>query len=777
MKVHLESCVSCRVSLKAYRHDQRLFESERLPAPHNLSQPGDPFVGREVERDVLIELLGSSRLVTLLGPGGVGKTRLAIETGQAVLSQYRGGVWLCGLASAGSRDDVLAAVAAPLGLATEPNLEEAIRQSLTSRGPVLLIVDNTEQVAEPVATLVSDWLRASTELTVLVTSQEPLHLRSEQRLRLTPLAPSHATRLFVERARAVRPTLDLTPDTPEVCAIAALLDGLPLALELAAARVELYTPSQLLDHLSKRFAVLRSRSRDLPPRHRTLWATLEWSWSLLEPWEQAALSQLSVFPETASHAAAEQVVDLSTHPEAPWIADVLMTLVERGLVSVTQRQRLRLLNSVRQFATHKLDAASRLRAETSHAAFFATLAEPIQPWHLFQRSEIEALRPEVKNLEVAALRSRAAGASDRAWACMLLAVNLTHRFGPYAEALSLLEAFAHDAPPDPNKHVAYLTFQARLHFILQRHGAFDETLEKLLSLDLSDAPAALGIPVLSTQMTHCSIHDDAEAAVALIEQLLTLSRAEGLEGHTGQALFNLGAHYVGLGDRDTAERLFRSSRDTLERAGPDYLLARPLVGLAQLALQRGDLAAAKVQIEAAVSATDGLDPRLEAVLRSQAAQLQLQLGDLEAAREHLRESVDFLRTTGLSDQLACLAPDLADVERLLGAPRRARQVLTATQHCAVLPRDAARYQLSRAWVDLADSDLASAREHLAALPPSDHPVKTARAHCAWAILEARSGAPDQARAHLQAALTPVEATDALLEREREVARATLADIP
>ncbi|HET6987202.1 MAG TPA: AfsR/SARP family transcriptional regulator, partial [Kribbella sp.] len=332
-------------------------------AEGNLPVRLSSFVGRESELAELVGLVGAHRLVTLTGPGGGGKTRLAITLADRLRPRYAAVRWL-GLATTGPADGATAVLAA---LADVLELPEATVDAVIwrlSSGPSLLVVDNCEHLLDPIAPLVAELLRSCPKLTVLATSQEALGIAGEAVFAVPPLAEA-AIRLFVDRAQAASYTFERTEaNAPDIAEICARLDGVPLAIELAAAWIPTLSPAQIAARLDDSLAVLTRGDRDAMPRHRTLRDALDWSWGLLDPPEQALLAQLAVFPENFSVDAVESVAVLPDHD----VLQSLSRLVNRSLVMVEHGDEVqyRLLQIVRQYAAHRLGSdngpAQRLAA-------------------------------------------------------------------------------------------------------------------------------------------------------------------------------------------------------------------------------------------------------------------------------------------------------------------------------------------------------------------------------------------------------------------------------
>lgn len=349
---------------------------------HNLPVALTPFVGRARELDELSTLLAGSRLLTLTGVGGAGKTRLALQAAAAALPANPDGVWMVELAPLRDGAQTPSAVAAALTFETSAfdtpkAMEDRLIRHLATR-QTLLLLDNCEHLIEAVARLVHVLLTRCPAVTVLATSRERLGVPGEATWKVPPLslpaagaamaelAESDAVTFFCERARAAQPTFEL--DSTNAAAVARIcrrLDGIPLALELAAARLQVLSPAQVADRLEDRFRLLTGRERIAVPHHQTLRATVDWSYELLSTVEQRALANLAVFPDTFDTAAAEAVMPGGDGGVAAEDAlDVLCRLVDKSLVVVHSQGaafRYRLLETIRQYGAEKL-------AEAGHEA-------------------------------------------------------------------------------------------------------------------------------------------------------------------------------------------------------------------------------------------------------------------------------------------------------------------------------------------------------------------------------------------------------------------------
>jgi predicted ATPase/tetratricopeptide (TPR) repeat protein len=323
----------------------------------NLPPPRTNFVGRAREQEDLKDLLRSRerQLVTISGGPGLGKTRLARQVALDLLDFYPGGCWFADLADAVTLTGIAHAIAQAFDISVasgQVSDQEAIVEILRHRGPLLLILDNFEQVVQFADASIGFWLERLPNVTFLVTSRQLLALEGEQEQRLESLAlpprewegedPSallryESVQLFVDRARAAWPRFVFNADAAAAIArICVQLDGIPLALELTAAMARMYSAPKIADELQKKLPTLKSQLQDIPNRHKTLYAAIDWSLQLLKPWEQHAFLQLCIFRGGFFLDAAEKTVDLTRFPDAPDIAEVVLSLYEKSLLTQVQ---------------------------------------------------------------------------------------------------------------------------------------------------------------------------------------------------------------------------------------------------------------------------------------------------------------------------------------------------------------------------------------------------------------------------------------------------------
>ena len=418
-------------SAKAYRVVQR--DGAWVPAhdlPNNLPADRDALVGRlEAVAAIQQQLEGGARLVTLLGLGGIGKTRVAIGHARSWMGDYPGGAWFCDLRAAVSAAGIVHAVAQALGLTLGPaDPVQQIGLALARRVDCLLILDNFEQVARHAEATLGSWLEHAPAARFVVTSREVLGISGERALVLPPLTPTEALQLFRQRAQAAGAISSYTADDEQaLLALIELLDRLPLAIELAAARARVMSPRALLQRMGDRFKLLSARG-GRHDRQSTLRATLDWSWDLLSPAERSVLAQLSVFGGGIALDAAEAVCQPDVGAQPAWVPDLLQALVEKSLLNVIGPERFGMLMAVHEYAAERLAACGqRVATEHRHGSHFATMSETM------------AVRDRGRELDNLVVACRRVGATDAALAAGLLrnAWAILRLTGPFQAALDL----------------------------------------------------------------------------------------------------------------------------------------------------------------------------------------------------------------------------------------------------------------------------------------------------------------------------------------------------
>ncbi|MEV0220522.1 BTAD domain-containing putative transcriptional regulator [Streptomyces sp. NPDC050704] len=417
------------------------FRTHSAP-PGNLRARLTSFVGRDTDLETIRGDLAAARLVTLLGPGGAGKTRLSQEAGESVAPAAPDGVWLAELApvddpeavpeavltAVGARETVLrGAGAEEMRAVADRHDDPLVRLTEHCAGRrMLLILDNCEHVVEAAAHLVETLLERCPGLTVLATSREPLGVPGELLRPVEPLPEPYALRLLADRGAAARPGFRVEDDPAAAAEICRRLDGLPLAIELAAARLRMLTPRQIADRLDNRFRLLTSGSRTVLPRQQTLRAVVDWSWDLLDEDERDVLRRLSVFAGGCDLAAAEAVC-------GPAALEALGSLVDKSLVVAAPSgepsgegsgMRYRLLETVAEYAGQRLDeSGERPGAERAHLTYYRELARTTDPRLRGpdQRAAIELLQLEGENMR-AALHHAVAERDEQEALCLFLSL-------------------------------------------------------------------------------------------------------------------------------------------------------------------------------------------------------------------------------------------------------------------------------------------------------------------------------------------------------------------
>jgi predicted ATPase len=519
------------------------------------------LIGRERELGEIDAMLRRDgvRMLTLTGPGGSGKTRLALEVAQGLLGDHADGVYLVSLATVTDPSLVLPAIAETLGVS------EGAGQSLAAylaRRELLLLVDNVEQVAAAAPRL-AELLAAAPGIRMLLTSREPMHLSVEHVLAVEPMVADDAVSLFGDRAGAVLSSFAVTPDNrPTVEAICARLDGLPLAIELAAARINLLSPESMLARLSDRLKLLTGGTRDQPARHRTLRDTLAWSHDLLTEPERELFACLSVFAGEFSLEAAERVCGADL--------DVVGLLIDRSLIR-RAGDRLEMLSTIREFGAERL--AERADADATrerHAAYFEALAERVFADRHRQSAQMaDALALDHDNLREAL-----------DW----LSRTDLRRF---ARLVGLLGWFWH----------------AHSHFAEGR-GRVEAALDALAETGGEDRAR-----LLSAASELAAWQGDAVAAEAYGAQAIEAWRSLEREVDIGLALYDLGWGYFFAGDDEAARARLEASLAILEPHGDDVLTNRAKLGLLQVLVAIGDVTTVKRIGPEAVTVSQALGDR------------------------------------------------------------------------------------------------------------------------------------------------------------------------
>ncbi|MEV0417559.1 AfsR/SARP family transcriptional regulator [Streptosporangium canum] len=653
----------------------RPFETPALPAQLT------SFVGRAEDVAKVTELLGTARLVTLTGPGGAGKTRLSIEVA---------GRWadVCLVELAPLRDgpEPALAVLGALGLRESGLLAMPAGTTPTSRliaaladRPPLLVLDNCEHLVEAVAVLAGRLLAGCPELRILATSREPLAITGEHLWPVRPLAPAPAARLFADRAAAVRPGFVADgADAEAVRRICQALDGLPLAIELAAARTRTHDLAELASRLDDRFRLLSRGSRTAEARHQTLRAVVAWSWDLLSEAEQTMARRLTVFSGGATAAAAARVCG------GPDAGDVLDWLADKSLLEVGDG-RYRMLDTIHAFCAERLDAAGESGAlRRAHAEHFLALAQAADP-HLRRSGQLEwlgILASEHENL-LAALRW-AVEAGEVELALRLLASLSSYfwmrgmRTSATAQAVALLDMIGGSPPPDLGDEYVLCALTAAAsdagREAWERHRATAES----IVVD-PDRPRRHPVITFLWPMINAG-SGDPRAALSVI------ARGQVGSDPWERAVVHLlwGYPQLAAGDLAQAEHEFASAADAFRSLGDRWGTSLALDSLAGLAGLYGDPSKAIALIDEALALTEQLGAvedlpdllcnRGDHRVRTALAGPDAAGAGLAEARADYERAAEIARHAGSPTYLAGALRGLGDIARLEGDPAGARRL-------------------------------------------------------------------------------------------------------
>ena len=536
---------------------------------HNLPAELDTFIGRSIELSALAQAHETgTRLTTVVGPGGTGKTRFVRRYASAWLGDWPGGVVFCDLSEARNLEGLLSAVAVALDIPlSAADAAVQLGHAIAARGRCLVVLDNFEQLVDHAAATVGHWLARAPVAAFAVTSRERLHLPGEHVFPLEPLpVDNDAIELFVARAQARRPDFALSPaNRDDVGRIVRLLDGLPLAIELAAARIGVLAPAQMVARMRDRFALLAG-ARGVVARQATLRAAIDWSWDLLVPWEQAALAQCAVFEGGFTLDSAEQVIDLSAWPGAPLALDAVQALVDKSLLrswvpAGESRYELDetyfgMYVSIHEYAGEKLRASgpeTERAAEERHGRRFAACGTDEAIQALYGRDgpqRCRALALDIDNIVAACRRAIARDDSETAVATYRAAWEVLDLRGPFSAAEALGKQLEQMASLDDPGRVMILLIRARAMQRAGRSAQIEAVLSEALALaqrGRDRQKEAIARSILGAALcTHGRMSEAREA----LETALALQRELDNPRVEGNILTNLGRIEVDQGQVD-----------------------------------------------------------------------------------------------------------------------------------------------------------------------------------------------------------------------------------
>ncbi|MDQ6767920.1 MAG: NB-ARC domain-containing protein [Candidatus Eremiobacteraeota bacterium] len=665
--------------------------------PNNLPIQPTSFRGREHDLEEVKSLLSQHKLLTLFGSGGVGKTRLAMQVGADVLEQFPDGVWLADFAPITDPELVSSVIAKELGMtqAEGRRVDESISQWL-KRKRLLLILDNCEHVLETVAAIANAIIRSCPEVRMLATSRQALGVSGERVLRLASLDVPHniadltpaavmgfgAVALFVDRAVFVDRSFALTDDNaPIVAEICRRLDGIPLAIELAAARVKVLSIPNLAQRLNERFKILTGGSRSAMPRQKTLSALIDWSYDLLSPQEQTLFTRAAVFAGGFSLAAATAVCGGEGLDEIE-VLDLLSSLTDKSLVvadTAGEQERYHLLESTRAYALEKLTAAGeRDRLARRHCEYFRDKAQEADKrygtgstlaWHADVELELDnyraALEWGLSQGNDALVGAAIAGALEQFWYRGGLTVEGRYWIEPALERMSVAE----------NPQVAARLWRALSQLYSAKRMC--EAAERAVSLyeSVGDGHgAARALVRLAFGLYQMGRFEEASETNM---RALTALREYGDKEGVARCLSQQGAIANTAGKRSGGRDLHAQALAAFKALGDELGSAIVLGNLAELEFADGhpEQALRSVNQALEMDARRGVDAINLAVYRGNSAAYRIALGDIDGAGTLAREALSFARQAQAASLIATVLQHFALLMALLSQTQNAARLL------------------------------------------------------------------------------------------------------
>lgn len=733
---------------------ERIAETKRLlgelaQRPTNIGTQPTSFVGRVAELADLHQLFRQgARLVTLLGPGGTGKTRLSLQFGRQLVSHFqlpdereqpRGGVWFVELVEARDVDGICAAMSRALDVPLGPG--DAVTQlghTLASKGEALVVLDNFEQVIDCAKETVERWMRAAPKIVFVVSSRELLRVPHETVYEVPPLRTpkageavraAEAVELFVERARAARPNWEPTVlEEESIAEIVRQLDGMPLAIELAAARMSLLTPDQLVQRLPRRFELLVGK-KGVGDRQATLRGAIDWSWSMLGAPEQSMLAQLSVFSGGFTSDAAEAVVSLSHLEDHASTLDLLVTLRSKSLVRAyfprgdDAQTRFGLYESIREYAREKLAATTvERRASARHTDFYLRLGATLAAGAESSPTQLTALDLERENLLAVYERAlETSGASTVPLDAVLALDPLLSLRGPFKPHLGMLDAALEKAGSEAPRRPEGLEARAKVRLARGKpYEALDDFREAWrLTRDLGDVglegriESFLGVVnriiaergesrrhfnkalvllrkagdrrmegrCLSTQATLFTELGLESEALESFEQAIEIHRAVGDRRYEGISLANMGVTQQAMGLLDQARANYSKALAIHRELGNRRSEGISHINLGDLFRDQGQAGPALAEYERALKILRETGARRhEGIVLVSVAAMHQELIELPRAAAHYTAALEVLDEVAEGRYAALARAGLAAVEALRGRLVQAESLIAeATQ--------------------------------------------------------------------------------------------------
>ncbi len=656
--------------------------------PTNLPFQTTVFVGRQKEWGEVCEMLRQAAppLITLTGPGGIGKTRLSLRVGSELMDHFPGGVWWADLTEAWASESVAAAVASAFGapITGGEAPESVVASVLEYRKPLLLILDNFEQVVSFAGRTVGLWMKRAPHVKFLISSRALLGVAGEREYRLEPLpiptrrpaggqgsavrlSSFDVVRLFVERAREAKPGFALTDENAEdIAQICSALEGMPLAIELAAARVRIMSPAQMAPRMSQKFQLLRSSRRDLPARQQTLAGAIDWSYDLLSEWERSALCQACVFHGGFHLESAEAVIDLTGHGDAPLSMDAVEALRDHSLLTTADTpygQRLRMYGAIREYAEQKLaermDEGGRSALATRHAEHYLAYGEE---WDAKRGGDsaveaLDRLEMEMENLFRAQDYCDQAGLAGSAARIVLsLAVTMAvrgvsaERIGRFERALRGLDQHAPHETTLRGRLLAALCLACQDIGDWGRAGALADDAVALSERVGEDSQIA-GALIQRGEMLR--LRGELDRALDCFRKSGSIFQNIGDRAGVGRSMGGQGSVLWKKGEYDAATAKFVQAADIFQSLGNSAGVARNVGGQGIVLAERHDFDAALVCYDQAESMHRMLGNRsaIARTLGNKAIVLQ-EKGDLDAALRCFAEAEAINRELGHKPSVA-----------------------------------------------------------------------------------------------------------------------------